>query len=307
MNGYEGSLTTLAEGVHAWVQPDGSWWLNNAGVIETADGVILVDTCATETRTRALLAAADSVTRGKPIAAAFNTHAHGDHTYGNSLLPPEAMIIGHKHTRTGVREDTLLDDCPPIWSPMPDWGNVTRRPPNLITGDTLTLHHGGLQIEAHHPGHTAHTAGDLVVWLPEQRVLFTGDLLFHKVTPLVISGALDGALRSLDWIAAFDPAYVVPGHGPVMDATTLPGVLEFHQRYYEFVQANADKGRSEGLSPLAVARRISLGEFAGLPDAERIVLNLHRAYADRTGLAIDIEQAWHDAIALNKGPLTTHV
>ncbi|MFC8093407.1 MBL fold metallo-hydrolase [Streptomyces sp. NPDC057301] len=100
MNGYEASLTTLANGVHAWVQPDGSWWVNNAGVIETADGVILVvDTCATETRTRALLAAAHSVTRGKPIAAAFNTHAHGDHTYGNSLLPPEAMIIGHEHTR----------------------------------------------------------------------------------------------------------------------------------------------------------------------------------------------------------------
>ncbi|MEV8434865.1 MBL fold metallo-hydrolase (plasmid) [Streptomyces sp. HUAS 31] len=307
MEGHEASLTTVADGVHAWVQPDGSWWVNNAGVIETGDGVILVDTCATEARTRSLLAAVDSVSRGGPILAAINTHAHGDHTYGNSLLPQETMIIAHEHTRTGMSQDTLLDDCPPIWSPMPDWGSVTRRLPVLTTGDALTLHHGGVRVEARHPGYPAHTAGDLVVWLPDQRVLFTGDLLFHQVTPLTLSGVLDGALRALDWIAQFEPARVVPGHGPVIDAGDLPGVLETHRRYYEFVRTNADKGRAEGLPPLAVARRVPLGEFAGLPDAERFVLNLHRAYADRTGLEIDIERAWGDAIALNGGPMVTHV
>ncbi len=307
MNGYEASLSAVADGVHAWVQPDGSWWMNNAGVIETADGVILVDTCATETRTRSLLDAVDSVTRSGPIVAAINTHAHGDHTYGNSLLPQQTMIIGHEHTRTGMCEDTLLEACPPIWSPMPSWGKVTLRPPLLTTDDRLTLHHGGLRIEVLHPGYPAHTAGDLVVWLPDQRVLFTGDLLFHQVTPLILSGELEGALRALDWIAQFDPAHVVPGHGPVIDADALPGVLESHRRYYEFVRNSADNGRSEGLPPLAVARRVSLDEFAGLPDAERIVLNLHRAYADRTGQAIDIQQAWSDVITLNGGPMATHV
>jgi len=80
-------MTAVADDVFAWVQPDGSWWVNNAGAVATADGVILVDTCATERRTRALLAAVDQATGGAPVTYLVNTHLHGDHTYGNSLLP----------------------------------------------------------------------------------------------------------------------------------------------------------------------------------------------------------------------------
>jgi cyclase len=76
------------------------------------------------------------------------------------------------------------------------------------------VHLGDRRVDVEHPGQPAHTTGDLVVWLPDVRVLFAGDLLFHQVTPLVFMGSVDGALRALDWIAAFEPAHVV-NNGPM--------------------------------------------------------------------------------------------
>lgn len=212
------------------------------------------------------------------------------------------MIVAHETTREGILADTVIDGCPPLWHPLPDWGKVTRRAPGLTLRTALTLHIGDRRIEVHSPGYAAHTTGDLVAWLPEERVLFVGDLLFHQVTPLAFMGSLDGALRSLDWIAAFEPEHVVPGHGPLIDARILPDVLDAQRRYYRLVLATARAGLRDGLTPLAAARACPLGEFADLPDAERIVLNLHRAYADSTGREFDLMQSFADAVAFHGVP-----
>jgi cyclase len=82
-------LQAVAEGVFAWIQPDASCWVGNAGAIGTSDGVILIDTCATERRTCTLLRAVAWATDSAPVTCAINTHQHGDHAYGNSLLPVE--------------------------------------------------------------------------------------------------------------------------------------------------------------------------------------------------------------------------
>src|ERR1700759_1112451 len=116
------ALHQIVPGVHAWVQPDGTWWVNNAGVVVGDDGLLIVDTCATETRTRSLLDAVNTVGGARPIRMAVNTHHHGDHTYGNSLLPPSTILIGHEHMGEGLRVDPVIDGCPPFWSPVPDWG-----------------------------------------------------------------------------------------------------------------------------------------------------------------------------------------
>jgi cyclase len=159
----------------------------------------------------------------------------------------------------------------------------------------------------HHPGHAAHTTGDLVAWLPRQRVLYTGDLLFHQVTPLVFMGSAEGALRALDWIAAFDPDHVIPGHGPLIGRAELPAALDVHRRYYNLVISAAHAGIRDGLSPLDTAIRCDLGQFAALPDAERIVLNLHRAHADITGATTDMIKAFTDTVTYNGGPMHTIV
>ena len=302
----EPRLEALADGAYAWVQPDGTWWVNNAGAVVTDAGILIVDTCATEWRTRAFLAALERVS-DSPISVAVNTHLHGDHTYGNSLLPPATAIIGHENTRAGILADPVIDGCPPFWAPVPDWGAVVRRPPTLTTSTSLTVHMGDRRIEVEHPGHPAHTAGDLVVWLPDVRVLFVGDLLFHRVTPLVFMGSVDGALRALDWIATFEPDLVVPGHGPLIGPAELPDVLETHRNYYNLVLDTARRARRDGLTPLAAARNCELGAFADQPDAERIVLNLHRARADDLAVEMNLMEALADAVTFNGGPMHTSV
>ncbi|HET9140572.1 MBL fold metallo-hydrolase [Actinophytocola sp.] len=297
------SLVPIVSGVYAWVQPDGSWWINNAGVVLGDDGPLLIDTCATEARTRRFLAAVDEVTGGAPVHLAVNTHMHGDHTYGNSLLPAGTPILGHQATRDGVIGDIILANTPPIWSPSPDWGAVGLRPPTVLVHDSLTVYAGTRPVLLRHPGHPAHTAGDVVVHLPDDGVLFTGDLIFHEVTPLVLMGSIDGALRSLDWLADFGAAYVVPGHGALIDHAGFGAVLDAHRRYYRFVQETARAGRSNGLGPLDAARQADLGDFARWPDGERLVLNLHRAYAELDGREPDLLVAFMDAVAYHGGPL----
>ena len=107
------ALLAVTDGVLAWIQADGSWWINNAGAITTPEDVILIDTCATEKRTRALLQAVNQVTQDAPITLAVNTHQHGDHPYGNSLLPETTVIIGHEATRAGLLADPVINGCPP--------------------------------------------------------------------------------------------------------------------------------------------------------------------------------------------------
>ncbi len=298
------TLSEVAPGVYAWVQPDGSWFINNAGAVHGGDDVVLIDTCATASRTRRFLSALADATGAAPIRLAVNTHWHGDHTFGNALLPASTVLISHEHTRSDILADTMLTtELPPIWSPTPDWGVRQTRAPTVALSHDLILFAGDQRIELRHPGHEAHTQGDVVAWLPQQRVLFTGDLLFHHVTPLVLQGSFAGALRSVDWLRQFPAARIVPGHGPLIDKTGLDEVLDAQTRYYQLIQHTARAGLAAGSTPLQAARDCDLGEFAQWPDQHRIVLNLHRAYADVTGAALDLETAFTDAIIFNGGPI----
>ncbi|GAB3908771.1 MBL fold metallo-hydrolase [Kibdelosporangium lantanae] len=285
------------------MQPDGSWWLNNAGAIHADGEVVLVDTCANRDRTTRFLAAVAEKTGDAPIRVALNTHLHGDHVYGNVLLPDTTVIVGHTNTRQGVLDDFLLRNTPPVWSPTPNWEITELRPPTLTFSSSVSVYAGTTEIVLRHPGYTAHTVGDVVAWLPDSGVLFTGDLVFNGVTPLVAMGSLTGAQRSVDWLRTFPVTHVVPGHGPLIPATIFPEVLDTHARYYQLVLDTARDGMTRGLSPLEAGLACDLGEFKDLPDQERMVLNLHRAYAEITETPMDLLKAMADAVTYNKGPL----
>ncbi|GAB3667433.1 MBL fold metallo-hydrolase [Nocardioides korecus] len=299
----ETHVVEVAERVFAHVQADGGWFVNNTGFMVGRSGVVSVDTCATADRTSAYLRAISDVT-DRPVRTLVNTHHHGDHTYGNYLLPG-ATIVGHQKVR-----DALLawgrPPAPAYWEPV-DWGHVELAPPFLTYESELRVYVDQMRCDVRYVGRPAHTVADSIVWLPQERVLFAGDLLFNGVTPLMSHGSVSGALAVLDDLEALSPEVVVPGHGPVGGASMIGDV----RGYLRLVQDLAVQGRAAGCTPLETARGADLGEYAGWLDAERVVGNLHRAYAElagcEPGARIDLGAAFEDMVALNGGrPLTCH-
>jgi cyclase len=292
-------LEEVSPGVYAYIQPDGSWFINNTGFLVGRDGVISIDTTSTERRTRAYLETIARVT-DQPVRTLVNTHHHGDHTHGNCLLPL-ATVVGHPRCREEIL-GTVLPPPAGIWE-APDWGNLTPNPPFLTFDDHVTLWVDDLRVELHYIGTPAHTTNDVVAWIPEPSVLFTGDLLFVGGTPFVPMGSVAGSLLALERLRAFGARTLVPGHGPVSGPEAIGPVEE----YLRFVQEVAARGKAAGLSPLEAARETNLGEFAGLSDSERLVGNLYRAYAELEGAApgakIDTAAALRDMVAYHGGPL----
>ena len=289
----------VSAGVYAYIQPDGTWWINNTGFLTGQQGVISIDSCATQRRTQAYLDAITAVTPA-PVRAVVNTHHHGDHTFGNCLFPA-AAIIAHENARTEAIAFGPPRDLP-FWD-GPDWGELTLDPPFVTFADQVTVHAGDLRAQVRYVGTAAHTTNDSIVWLPERSVLFCGDLIFNGGTPFLLMGSVAGAIEVLENVVRpLGARTIVPGHGPVFESSEpIDATLD----YLRFVTDVAARGRHAGLSPLDAARETGLGRFAAWPDAERIVGNLHRAYAELdgapNGAPVDIIAALGDMVTYNGG------
>ena len=294
----------VSDGIYAYLQPDGTWWINNAGFLVGRRGVVSVDACATERRTRAYLEAIATVST-RPVRTVINTHHHGDHTFGNYLFGG-ATIVAHEATRAGVLGWGQPWSAP-IWTEV-DWGAIELEPPFLTYTDGVTVWLDDLRCEVRYVGTAAHTTNDSLVWIPERRLLFCGDLLFNGGTPFLVQGSVAGAVDVLENVVRpLGAETIVPGHGPVAG----PGLIDDVLGYLRFVQDTARAARAAGLSPLSAARQVDLGPYDDLLDRERLVGNLHRAYAELDGAApgapIDAAAALRDMVAYNGGlPLVSH-
>ncbi|HUZ43274.1 MAG TPA: MBL fold metallo-hydrolase [Acidimicrobiales bacterium] len=287
----------VASGAFAYVQPDGSWWINNAGFLVGSDRVTAVDTASTERRTQAFRRAVAAVSP-HPVTTLVNTHHHGDHTNGNCLFP-EASIIGHVRCRE-VMVDQRIGGLDAIFGAV-EWGDLKVAPPDVTFSQQLDLWVGERRVELRYIGTPAHTTGDVVVWLPEEKVLFAGDLLFNGGTPFALMGSIQGSLAALEAIRRLAPAVIVPGHGGVCG----PEAIDTVEGYLSWLTGVARDAHRAGVSPLEAARATDLGAFGQWLDPERIVGNLHRAYAELDGLPlgspIDLAMAFGDMIAYNGG------
>ena len=286
----------VSDGIYAYVQLDGSWGLNNTGFIVGRDGVTVIDTCFTESRTKAFLQALGRVTQ-LHLRTLVNTHHHGDHTHGNYLLPG-CTIIGHELCRQMVIETGLLALRP--WFPSVQWGGLELAPPFVTFEDRLTICIDNLKVELVFVG-PAHTTNDVIVWVPERRVLFSGDLVFNHGTPFVAMGSVEGSLGALETLRSLDAATIVPGHGPVCG----PEIIDDMTAYLRWVQQVAGPAFHAHLTPLEAARDIDLGRFSGWHDTERLAGNLHRAYSEirgePLGIPLDFGPIAADMIAYNGG------
>jgi cyclase len=205
-----------------------------------------------------------------------NTHSHGDHTHGNFVFSPASAIIAHERCRAEVRRAN--PDGVRARFPTGDFGQFPIVPPMITFSDRAKVYAGELEIELIHLG-PAHTTNDVVAWIPERRVLFSGDLVFNGGTPFAAAGSIAGWIEALPALRALGAETIVPGHGSVCG----PDVFDEIEAYLRFITDTAARGFAGGTSPLELARATDLGAFAGLTDPERIAGNLYRAYSELRG------------------------
>jgi cyclase len=290
-------VSEVADGVFAYIQPDGTWWINNTGFVRGDRTVLSIDTCSTERRTRAYLSKVEEIA-GQVPRALVNTHHHGDHTNGNSLLP-FATVIGHELCREEMLK-TGIARYDGVFEPV-DWGELAPAPPFVTFDHRLDLYVDDLKIELIHLTTAAHTTNDVVAWIPEHRVLYSGDLIFNGGTPFVVMGSVSGSLEALRLVKELDPAVIVPGHGAPGGIETADACIA----YLEWIERSAAEAVAAGLTPLQAAQELDLGEFSELLDNERLAGNLHRGVAECKGAGpgdpIDLAAAFGDMITMNGG------
>lgn len=290
------TVEEVADGVFAYVQLDGSWGLNNAGILPGGLGATLIDTSFTAPRARRLAAAVAELS-APPVRTVINTHHHGDHTYGNFVFP-ESTVIGHERCREAVLATGLGTTS--MFAGV-DWGDIEIVAPFVTFSDRLNVHVDDMKVELVAMGPAAHTNNDIVAWIESRGVLFSGDLIVHGGTPFVLMGSVSGALDALDRLRAFGAERIVPGHGAVCG----PDVIDEQVSYLRLVQDMATVAADQGWSPLEAARRCDLGRFAAWTDTERLVGNLHRAFSELKGHApgapLPYPTIFQEMIAFNGG------
>ena len=290
----------VSEGIFAYIQHDGSWCLNNPAFVDVGDQVIAIDACANERRTRLFREAIAEVS-SNPVRTLVNTHSHMDHTYGNCLFAADAVIIGHRNCRSDILRDAPNQrERVKVMFPTVEWGDVTPVAPNVVFDETMTLYAGDLELQLIYVS-PAHTNTDAVVWIPERKLLIAGDIIFNQGTPFALMGSVAGWLDALDRLRELPIETVIPGHGPISDASVLDDVSD----YLRFVQDSARAAFHAEVDPLEAARDLDLGRFSEWTDSERIVGNLHRAYSELRGeprgAEIDMATAFGQMIEFNGG------
>ncbi|EFC84572.1 MBL fold metallo-hydrolase [Parafrankia sp. EUN1f] len=293
-------LVEVAEDVYAYTQLPGGWCVSNAGLVVGPDGVVVIDTLATLNRARRLRETVDGFGAG-PRRTVVNTHHHGDHTFGNQVFGPAAEIIAHERAAGELASTGLA--LTGLW-PDVDWGDLRVPAPTLTFADRVALTVGRHRVELIHVG-PAHTSNDIVAWLPEQRVLFTGDVVLSGCTPFTLMGSVAGSLTAIERLRALEPATVVCGHGAVAG----PEVFAENAAYLRWIQQIAADGVAAGWSISRAARAAGPGEFGHLLDPERVVGNLHRAYAEVVGgpdaPPLDVGPVFAEMVEYNRGRLPT--
>jgi cyclase len=290
---YVKGLQEVADGLYAYLQPDGSWGWSNAGLVVDGESTLLVDTlydlALTEQMLRAMRRAVPAAAR---IDTLVNTHANGDHCYGNQLvagarivasertaeemteLPPAAMAAIVEQAPAMGELGAFFLDC---FGAFDFTGIELALPRETFVGE-LTMRVGERDLRLIEVG-PAHTRGDTLVHAPAERVLFTGDILFAGAHPIAWAGPVSNWMAACDRILAMDVDVIVPGHGPLAG---LDDVREL-KAYFEYLYSEARARHADGMTPLQAARSISLERWADWGESERLVVNIASIYTELSG------------------------
>ncbi len=283
----------LADGVHFAIGTGAMTVMSNSLVIINDDHVMLVDTSVTPAAARALVGQIEDELTDKPIRYVFNSHYHFDHAHGNQIFGDDVEIIGHEFIRqmhlsnvleqrtrrsftVGIpdqierlkqqisgttdtsergRLETSLRVLEAHWNAIQE---VEVTPPNVTFSDVMTIHKGGREVQLHFVGR-GHTGGDTLVFLPEERIVFTGDFFEGRPEGGVLAYMGDGYIdewpASLERLKGLDFDLIVPGHGtPLRDRTQIDDFQEYLRELWSQISAL----RAQGLSAAEASERVDM-------------------------------------------------
>jgi len=287
---YTKGLHDLGNSCYAYLQPDGTWGYSNAGLIVDCGETLLVDTLMDLKLTREMLdlmrAAAPAAER---IGTLVNTHSNPDHTNGN-LLVTGAQIISSTACLDEMKEQSSAPRYPmtleagaffqEVLGSRFDLSKIQPVFPSRTFDRTLSLRIGSKEVRLLELG-PAHTRGDIVAYVPADRTVFTGDILFVGGHPVIWAGPIGNWIRACDTILQWDVETIVPGHGPITDKSGVRAL----KTYLEYVRAEARKRFDAGMDYEQAARDIALDAFRDWTDPERLVVNVYACYREFGGNA----------------------
>ena len=312
---YSLGLHEIGDGLHAYLQPDGGWGWSNAGLIVGDGASLLVDTLFDLHLTAAMLDSMTPLTTTAPVASLVNTHANGDHCYGNGEVT--RRWSGTEIIASTATAHEMADVPPSMLAALNEapgevgelfrsffgefhFEGIELEPPTRTFDDRLTVDVGGRTVELIEVG-PAHTAGDTIVHVPEASTVFTGDILFIGGAPIVWAGPLSNWIAACDLMLELDVDTVVPGHGPVTDNDGIRSVRE----YLAYVDHEATSCFEAGLDAFDAARIIgsAMGadeRFNELGEFGRIAVNVETAYRtlDPTHRTPDVVEQFRRMAAL---------
>jgi cyclase len=287
---YSLGLHEVGQGAYAYLQPDGGWGYSNAGLIVGDGCSLLVDTLFDLRLTEAMLESMSGVTGGAPIGTVVNTHANGDHCYGNQLVSGAEIVASSAtaHEMTEVpptmmaalnAADGDVGDLFRSFFGDFDFAGIELAPPTRTFDGRLDIDVGGRVVELIEVG-PAHTKGDTIVHCPETKTVYTGDILFIGGAPIVWAGPLENWIAACDLIAALDADVIVPGHGPLTDKAGVAHVRD----YLSSVLDGATKMQRDGVDAFEAARELvsmlhgTSKPFSSMGEFGRMAVNVDTVY-----------------------------
>ncbi|MDD9944114.1 MAG: MBL fold metallo-hydrolase [Myxococcales bacterium] len=319
-------LEEVGEGCFAYLQLPGVWGYSNSGLIRDGDKGLVVDTLYDPRLAAQMLGEYRRIAAGASLETVVNTHANGDHCWGNQLFD-DAEIISSEATagefralspnamntlvricevsasigapalgllrllgRLGVPRAAALSKAAPFVAGKFrdfDFGSVTLRPPDRTFCGELELAVGDRRVVLMEVG-PAHTRGDVLVFVPDQRVIYTGDILFEESHPIMWEGPIENWLEACDRILALDVETVVPGHGRVTNRTSIQQL----KTYLTELRDAARKAYDAGVSVHDAAYELRGKLMPNWGESERLagnVATLYRQFGDTQAAADPVE------------------
>jgi cyclase len=271
-------LQQLAEGVYAAIHINGGGAFGNAGIVDLGNRTLIFDSFFTPQAAEALRIAAETLT-GRPIEAVINSHFHNDHIWGNQVFSASTEIISTEVTRrlfiatkglggydnsfminaetdlesTFIQFQTTQDEDErrqlALW--VDSWQSVVAakpilqtRAPNLTFSNHLEFH-GTKRSAKLIEFEGGHTDSDTILFLPDEKIVFMGDLLCIDHHPWLIEGNPDRFHRALEAVSDFAPKQLVPGHGPVGAAESLIMMMQYIHTLERITRKMVDDGEAE--------------------------------------------------------------